>query len=172
MAAASAGPRYTERSRMSTKWVFGTLIVIRSAALDAQVQGFSFAGVGLQSTFKSVAARYPHSTPQDQFVTLAPQDIHDHISAIEVSGSGPTRRVRVAFETRPDGQHADYPMCAAIEAQLVRQYGHPQFVRRFMEEASSRADRIWRSRTEELTLVCFKGPGRAFLAEAVLITPR
>jgi len=57
---------------MSTKWVFGTLIVIRSAALDAQVQGFSFAGVGLQSTFKSVAARYPHSTPQDQFVTLAP----------------------------------------------------------------------------------------------------
>ena len=80
--------------------------------------------------------------------------------------------MRVAFETRPDRQHAAYPMCAAIEAQLVRQYGHPHFVRRFLEEASSRADQIWRSGTEERTLVCFKGPGRAFLAEAALITTR
>src|SRR5262245_6536591 len=120
---------------MSIAWVCRLLLVLHSAALDAQVRPFSFAGVGLQTDFKSVAARYPHSTPQDQYITLAQQDVHDHISAIEVSGSGQTRRVRVAFETHPNGRQADYPTCVAIEAQLVRQYGRPHLVRRFMEEA-------------------------------------
>ena len=104
--------------------------------------------------------------------TIAPEDSHDHISSIAISGTGPSRLVRIGFETRPDGQHPEYPTCTDVEAKLVHLYGKPR-IRRFTEEASRRADRLWRSRTEELTLICFdfRGEGR-FFAEAVLITPR
>ena len=129
------------------------------AAALCQAQGLMFDGIGLESDFKHVASRFPHSRPQDQHVSLAPEDIHDHISAIEVSGEGKTRRVRVSFETLPDGTHADYPSCAAVEATLVKRYGRPSHVRRFTEEASPRADRVWRSAGEELTLLCFQRPG-------------
>jgi hypothetical protein len=142
------------------------------AGAQIQASAFSFDGVSLHSDFREVAARYPHSTPQDQYVSLSPQDIHDHISEIEVSGTGRGRRVRIGFETRPDGQHPDYPTCAAIEAKLVPRFGRPQAIRRFYEEATARADRVWRSPTEELTLLCFKGARHRLLAEAVLITPR
>jgi hypothetical protein len=100
-----------------------------------------------------------------------PEDVHDHISAIEVSGTGSTRRVRIAFETQAGGGQAEYPRCETLEAKLIGQFGRPQTVRRFMEEASPRADRIWRSQTEELTLICFAERGRLW-AEAVIITPR
>jgi hypothetical protein len=104
-------------------------------------------------------------------VSLAPEDVHDHVSAIEVSGTGSTRRVRIAFETQAGGGQAEYPRCETLEAKLIGQFGRPQTVRRFMEEASPRADRIWRSQTEELTLICFAERGRLW-AEAVIITPR
>jgi hypothetical protein len=138
---------------------------------QVQISAFSFAGVGLSSDFQAVAARYPHSTPQDGYVSLTPEDVHDHISAIEVSGAGSTRRVRIAFETRGAAGQAEYPRCATIEAQLIGRFGRPQAVRRFMEEASPRADRLWRSQTEELTLICFAAR-RHLWAEAVQITPR
>jgi hypothetical protein len=137
----------------------------------AQIPAFSFAGVSLGSNFQDIAARYPHSSPQSEYVSLAPEDVHDHISAIEVSGSGPTRRVRITFETRGAGGQAEYPRCATIEAQLSGRFGRPHAVRRFMEEASPRADRLWRSATEELTLLCFAERGQLW-AEAVQITPR
>ena len=92
---------------MTMQWVIGVLLACRSTPLIAQIQPFTFAGVGLQSDFKVVAARYPHSSPQDQYVSLDPLDVHDHISAIEVSGAGPTRRVRIAFETHPAGKAPD-----------------------------------------------------------------
>jgi hypothetical protein len=77
----------------------------------AQVQTpvLSFDGVSLGSDFAAVAARYPHSTAQDGYVSLAPEDVHNHISAIEVSGTGPTRRVRITFETRGARGQAEYP---------------------------------------------------------------
>jgi hypothetical protein len=140
-------------------------------APQVQAPVFSFAGVSLSSDFQAIADRYPHSRPQSEYVSLAPEDVHDHISAIEVSGTGSTRRVRIAFETRGASGRADYPRCAAIEAQLVGRFGRPQAVRRFMEEASPRADRLWRSQTEELTLICFAERGHLW-AEAVQITPR
>lgn len=139
---------------------------------QVQVPTFAFAGVSLSSDFRAVAARYPHSRPQSEYVSLAPEDVHDHISAIEVSGTGSTRRVRIAFETRGASGQPEYPRCATIEAQLIGQFGRPQAVRRFMEEASPRADRIWRSRTEELTLVCFEAERGRLWAEAVQITSR
>jgi hypothetical protein len=51
------------------------------AGLLVQAQHFVFAGVGLQSDFRTVAARYPHSVPQGEYLALAPEDAHDHISA-------------------------------------------------------------------------------------------
>ncbi|NOT10143.1 MAG: hypothetical protein HOP28_18270 [Gemmatimonadales bacterium] len=148
-------------------------VTFLTLSLLAQAPAFTFAGVGLRSDFKAVAARYPHSVPQDQYISLARQDIHDHISAIGVSGSGETRRVRISFEITPDGGRPAYPSCAEIEAKLVKAYGPPHEIHRFSEEASPRADRIWRSTTEQLILICFQAPqgGRLF-AEAVQITPR
>ena len=150
----------------------GALRGLLIMGVQVQASTFAFAGVSLSSDFRTVAARYPHSTPQDQYVSLAPEDIHDHISAIEISGSGSNRRVRVAFETLGAGGRHDYPQCAAIEAKLAAQFGRPQAIRRFHEESSPRADRIWRSQTEQLTLICFGGERGRLSAEAVEITPR
>ena len=149
--------------RARAAWILTAAIV--------QPTTFSFDGVGLESDFKTIAARYAHSTPQDHYVLLAPQDVHDHISFIEVSGAGRTRRVRVGFEIQREGRRPDYPTCASIEARLVKPYGPPHQIRRFVEEASPRADRIWRTDAEEMTLICFSARGR-LLAEAVQIVPR
>jgi hypothetical protein len=140
----------------------------------APVQGkpFSFAGVGLASDLRTVAARYPHSEAQASSIRLAPEDIRDHVSAIEISGTGPTRRVRVAFETEGPKGVPEYPRCGTIEARLIAEFGAPQEIRRFSEEASQRADRLWRSTSEELALLCFTGARGGLWAEAVQITPR
>ena len=138
----------------------------------AQARPFSYAGVSLASDFKAVAARYPHSTPQDNYVRLDPADIHDHISAIELSGDGPSRRVRILFEIQESDARLRYPLCRDVEKKIASTFGRPNQIRRFAEEASPRADRIWRSDTEELTLVCFGDGGGIFRAEAVQITRR
>jgi hypothetical protein len=151
------------------RWVGYLLLLL---GFSAQARSFAYAGIGLNTDLKAVAARYPHSTFQGSYVHLAPEDIHDHISVVEVSGSGASRRVRVAFELqRPDGT-LDYPRCSVVEAELVGTYGSPREIRRFSEEASPRADRIWQSKTEVMTLICFKGAGGTYLAEAVQISPR
>jgi hypothetical protein len=148
------------------------LVLLGLLGVPQQGTSYAYAGVSLSSDFKVVAARYPHSLPQDSYVRLEPEDAHDHISAIEVSGAGPSRRVRVTFEIEETTGRPRYPRCSEIEAKLVSTYGAPQEIRRFSEEASLRADRIWRSETEQLVLLCFRGVGGAFWAEAVQITPR
>ena len=65
----------------SLHWALHALSLLGS---QIQASTFSFDGVRLSSDFSAVVARYPHSTPQDRYVSLAPQDIHDHISAVEV----------------------------------------------------------------------------------------
>jgi hypothetical protein len=150
------------------RWAILPLLVV---GLPKQAPSFTYAGVGLASDLASVAARYPHSTPQGDYIRLEPTDIRDHVSAIEVSGTGPSRRVRVGFETQDSSGRPDYPRCRAIEAGLVARFGRPRDIRRFSEEASPRADRVWRSATEELTLVCFREAG-AWWAEAVQIARR
>ena len=97
--------------------------------------------------------------------------MHDHISGIGVSGAGLDRRVRIALEMVGPKDRLVYPKCGEIEAALVKAYGPPQDIRRFSEEASPRADRIWLSAAEEMTLVCFKEHG-VLLAEAVRISRR
>ena len=159
--------RKDEMTRTSG-WVIPTLLL---GSFQVQAPPFSFAGVSLTSDFRTVAARYPHSTPQSEYVLLAPEDVRDHVSAIEISGSGPTRRVRIGFETHGTSGQLEYPRCATIESKVRTQFGRPQEIRSFMEEASPRADRIWRSQTEELTLLCFADRGHLW-AEAVQITPR
>ena len=152
----------------ASRWALPALLFM---GIRGQVPTFSFAGIGLSSDFQAVAARYPHSSPQGNYLSLAPEDMHDHISAIEVSGTGSTRRIRIAFEIPMASGQPEYPGCATVEAKVTDQYGRPQAIHRFSEEASPRADRIWRSRTEELTLICFAERGRLW-AEAVQITPR
>ena len=119
-----------------------------------------------------MAARYPHSTVQGNYLRLAPEDVDDHISGIEISGTGASRRVRIAFEMEGANGAPEYPRCQEIEAKLAGDFGSPREVRRFSEEASPRADRIWRSEAEEMRLICFRGARGIFWAEAVQITPR
>lgn|SRR5262245_38552038 len=140
--------------------------------LWTQASHFSFAGISLDSDFKTVAARYPHSRPQDQYVSLAPEDVHDHVTSIAISGTGRSRLVRIAFDLARDGGAPDYPSCEGIEAMVVAEYGRPTTVRRFYEERMRRADRVWQSVGEEMQLVCFEGSRNRFLAEAVQIYPR
>jgi hypothetical protein len=141
-------------------------------AVPEQAPSFSYAGVSLLSDFREITSRYPHSIPQSDYVRLEPEDVHDHISAIEVSGTGLSRRVRISFEIQQATGQPEYPQCREIEAKLASTFGAPREIRRFSEEASLRADRIWRSETEELALLCFRGVGNALWAEAVQITRR
>jgi hypothetical protein len=150
------------------RWI---LLYASLTGLLAQAQHFAFAGVGLRSDLQQVAARYPRSVPLGQHLVLAPEDAHDGISTIEISGTGGGRRVRISFETRPDGREPDYPRCREVEEKVAQLYGRPHQIVRFNEESSRRVDRVWRSATEEMRLVCFKG-ARRLLAEAVLITTR
>jgi hypothetical protein len=149
-------------------WLIPLLVV----GVSAQAPSFTFAGIGLESDLKAVAARYPHSTPESGYVRLAPEDIHDHVSSIGISGTGAGRRVRITFETDGPSGGPEYPRCKTIESKLIAQFGAPHDIRRFSEEASQRADRIWRSQSEELTLLCFKGARGTYWAEAVQIARR
>jgi hypothetical protein len=149
----------------------GVVLPLLLFAAPPQARSFTYAGIGLGSDFKAVAARHPHSTPQGEYVRLEPEDMHDHISGIGISGTGPGRRVRIAFETMGPKDRPVYPKCGEIEAALAKAYGPAGEIRRFSEEASPRADRIWRSTAEEMTLMCFKQHG-VLWAEAVQITRR
>lgn len=142
------------------------------AAAVVQLQAFSFAGLSLDSDLNQVATRYPHSDRAGSYIYVAPKDSHDHISGIEISGAGATRRMRVSFESRRERHLPQHPACARVQAKLEHQFGRPSGLRRFAEEASRRADRVWRSRTEVLTLICFAGPRGQWLAEAVQINRR
>ncbi|HET8625551.1 MAG TPA: hypothetical protein VFM14_18465 [Gemmatimonadales bacterium] len=149
-----------------------TLQVLLLLAASGQAKPFAYTGISLRSDLMAVAARHPNSTLQGDYLRLAPEDMQDHISAVAISGTGAARRVRIMFEVqRPNGP-PDYPRCRDIEARLTGDFGAPHAIRRFSEEASPRADRIWRSGTEELTLICFKGARGVYRAEAVQIAPR
>ncbi len=144
--------------------------VIRKMVADQiKPPTFTFDGVSLDTDFKIIAAKYKGSDVQDAYVRLSPADVHDHISSIEVSGAGASRRVRIGFELE-SAKGPIYPTCADIEQRLTQPYGKPDDIRRFSEEATPRADRIWRSPTEMLTLLCFQSRTQ-WLAEAVMITP-
>jgi hypothetical protein len=65
-----------------------------------------------------------------------------------------------------------YPKCKVIESSLRARYGAPDEVRKFAEEASKHADRIWKGKQETLTLACFAGPNGELLAEAAVIAAR
>lgn len=147
-------------------------LTVPMVAMVLQAQAFSFAGLSLGSDLNQVATRYPHSDRVGSYIHVAPNDSHDHISGIEISGAGATRRVRVSFESRRQGQQPEYPTCAHVQAKLEKRFGPPSSIRRFAEEASRRADRLWRSRTEVLTLICFGGSRGQWLAEAVQINRR
>ena len=146
--------------------------LLAAAGLFIQTAHFSFAGVDLDSEFDRVAARFPHSASQGQHLSIAPADVHDHVTAIDMSGHGQSRRVRISFEQQRPGGALDYPACERIEAILVRAYGRPTSVLRFTEERTTRADRVWQSAGEEMRLVCFSDKRPGFLAEAVQITRR
>jgi hypothetical protein len=156
---------------LKSLWQLALLVAPFGASLP-QIRAFSFAGVSLASDLNQVAARYRNSQRSGSYIYVDPRDSHDHISGIEVSGSGPARRVRVSFEMRRDGRSPKFPTCAEVQAKLERQFGRPHNIRRFSEEASRRADRVWRSRSEELTLICFAGSRARWLAEAVQINAR
>jgi len=148
--------------------ILGLAAALTAAVVTAaQARVFSFAGVGLGSDLSQVARRYPRSLKNGDILYVDPADTTDHISTIALSGAGPSRRLRVTFELERGGRK-DNPACADVQRMLDAQFGVPT-IRTFREEAVERADRQWRSATEEMTLVCFAGPRRAWLAEAVVI---
>ena len=137
----------------------------------AQGKSFTYAGIGLGTELPALAVRHPGATLQGDYLRLSPDDTRDHISAVGISGTGTARRVRIMFERTSSAGSPVYPRCTEVETRLGRDFGSPQEVRRFTEEASPRADRVSRSSTEEMTLICFRNRG-VFRAEAVQITPR
>jgi hypothetical protein len=143
------------------------------AVLAGQVPHFTFAGLDLDSDLDSIAKRYPQSTRVGDYLYVSPRDCKTSISGIELSGAGPTRRLRIAFESRGSNGRPVYPVCGDVQRGIEKSYGKPM-VREFSEEASRRSDRIWRSAGEQMTLICFANPGRAtpLFAEAVVIVPR
>ena len=152
------------------------LLAVTAPAL-AQEGPFTFAGLGLRSDVATVAARYPRSHRLGNYVYVAPEESHDHIYGIEVPGVESGRRLRVTFE-RPAGVPSTdgsgrYPTCASVQRRIERTNGSPASIVEFAEEASWRADRVWRRGLEELRLICFGERDRpaSLQAEGVVIIP-
>ena len=143
-----------------------------AAQPGSQTPALTFAGIGLHSRLDSVALGYPHSQRVGDYIYVAAEDSRQHIFGIGISGTGAGRRVRISFEEQKQGGRPGYPACATVESAIERRYGPPDTVRRFSEEASERADRVWRRATEELTLACFRNPAGRLWAEAVIIVRR
>jgi hypothetical protein len=143
------------------------MVAIGLAAQSAQQQQFSYAGIGLGSDFDATARRYPHSSRVGSYIYVAPEDSRDHVGGIGIS----EQQVVISFGVHV-GSREQYPPCAEIEKPLIQQYGRPESIREFDEEAVRRADRHWSSLREEMTLICFIGPRRQLLAEGVKISPR
>lgn len=153
---------------MKRTCVLASAIVIVGVSLSAQQpRKFTYAGIGFGSDFDAVSQRFPHSGRTKTYIYVAPEDSHDRIGGIELS----RQRVVISFATHV-GDRDQYPPCVEIEQRLIRDYGRPESIREFDEEAVRRADRHWISAREEMTLVCFMGPRRQLLAEAVKILPR
>ena len=157
-------------------WLVPLLLALAIPGL-AQEGPLTFVGLGLRSDLATVEARYPRSHRVGNYVYVAPEESHDHVYGIEVPDDGPGRRLRVTFE-RPDGVPSPdgsgrYPTCASVQRQIERAYGSPASILEFAEEASWRADRLWRRGLEELRLICFGERNRpaSLEAEAVVIVP-
>ncbi len=157
-------------------WLVPLLLAVAIPGL-AQEGPLKFVGLGLGSDLATVETRYPRSHRAGHYVHVAPEESHDHVYGIEVPDGGPARRLRVTFE-RPDGVPSPdgsgrYPTCASVQRQIERAYGSPASILEFAEEASWRADRVWRRGLEELRLICFGQRNRpaSLEAEAVVIVP-
>lgn len=88
--------RADRRGRLAA-WLVPLLLAVATPAL-AQEGPLTFAGLGLRSDVATVEARYPRSRRVGNYVYVAPEESHDHIYGIEVSGVEPGRRLRVTFE--------------------------------------------------------------------------
>ena len=142
--------------------------------LFAQASAFTYSNLGLDTDLVAVERRYPRSTHVGDHIQIAREDVRDFVTGISLSGNGPSRRLRIAFEAQLANGTNSYPRCAEIQRDLERRYGPPQSVRRFNEEASPRSDRIWKNAREQMTLVCFE-PARgntSLRAEAIVIVRR
>jgi uridine kinase len=165
-----------DRGGRLAAWLVPLLLVVATPAF-AQERPLTFAGLGLGSDVATVEARYPRSHRVGDYVYVAPEESHDHIYGIEVSGVEPGRRLRVTFE-RPDGVPSPdgsgrYPTCASVQGVIERANGSPASILEFAEEASWRSDRVWRRGLEELRLICFGERDRpaSLQAEGVVIVP-
>jgi hypothetical protein len=145
------------------------LLLAAAPALGAEP--FAYAGIGLDATAGSMRAKFPNSKVAGDYVHVADQDSRDHVYGIGIPGAKKPRSVRVSFE-RPGGSRPGFPKCKVVEARLRAGFGAPHEIRKFAEERSPRADRVWKGARETMTLVCFAGPNGELLAEAVVIAEK
>jgi hypothetical protein len=147
------------------------LLTMAFAGVFAQAAPFTYSGVGRAADLAAIAGRYPHSSLSGEYIHIAPADVRDLITGVALSGTGTARRLRITFEVSASGKPPAYPECAQIQPGLQKRYGPPDITREFDEEAARRSDRVWRTSSEEMTLVCFHPPRHSgpWLAEALIV---
>jgi hypothetical protein len=146
-------------------------IAIAAAAPAFAAEGFAYADIGLQTTLSEARKRFPSSKVVGDTIYVADRDRRDQLSGVQLASSGKPRTVRLSFERPRDAAgraQPQFPKCKLIESDLRARYGAPE-VNKFAARAQLRADRVWKSARETLTLVCFAGPNGELLAEAVVI---
>ena len=136
--------------------------------------GFALAGLSLATSHQDLENRYPHSHLLASYVYVSPADSHDHIYGVEIRGDNPNGRLRINFE-RPaptDGRgRPHYPSCEKIATALKKAYGAPTRVDEFTEEAAQNRRLFWTGDGEDMVLMCFRLGTRAYLTEAIMVTP-
>jgi hypothetical protein len=146
-------------------------LLLLAAAPAFAAEPFAYSGIGLDATAAGMRARFPNSKLAGDYVHVADKDSRDHVYGVGLPGAKKPRSVRVSFE-RPGGSRPGHPKCKVVEARLRAGYGAPGEIRKFAQERNPRADRIWKSDRETMTLVCLAGPNGELLAEAVVIAER
>ena len=162
-------------TRLYRCWLVGVFFSAVPATAALGADAFSYAGIGLDTTAAGVKPTFPNSRIVGNDVHVAERDSRDHIYGIRLAGGRKPRVVQISFE-RPQataaGARFAYPTCKAVEAELRARYGAPDEVRKFVEGPSPRADRVWQSEREAMTLNCFQGEHGGLLAIGVVIAER
>lgn len=151
------------------------LVALAIATNAVATESLAYSGIGLATMMTALKTQFPNSRADGDALEVDERDSRDHIYGVQLIGRGKSRVVRIGF-ARPSGgesrKQPRFPKCKVVEAAVRAKHGAPDEVRKFSEEATQRADRIWKSSGETLTLRCFVGPGTELLAEGVLIAAR
>jgi hypothetical protein len=120
-----------------------------ATASDAQL---SYGGWTADTSLQAMTQRYPHSRATDTYIDVADSDSHDLVHYISVGNE----LILLGFAHRSSQGREVFPLCDEILGRIRANYGDPDIVENFNEEAMVVYRPVWKRGTEHLAVRCFE----------------